>query len=285
MLKLAFSRGSEGIQGSPYIKLGPNSYLIFSTITMTPTGFKYLIYTNGQLEEGDRNQQENGSFFTNMIFKGTEDGPSMGISADFKRNPHYPAALAVRDLIAPYLNEKNEFPPTAMPALADDIIRYNNDDPEILKRVKGIEKEKRTRKVKTLLVKAKKEKVEKKPKKEKKAGKKVKAKKPVKKAKKVVKKVKKVVKKATKKPVKKATKKPVKKAKKVTKKVKVVKTKKPVKKVKKAVKKTKTPMRKAAKGRKSTKRGKRKEWKSVRRVIRCISGRKKDSSQVTPVSL
>jgi len=228
MLKLAFSRGSEGVQGSPYIKLGPNSYLIFSTITMTPTGFKYLIYTNGQLEEGDRNQQENGSFFTNMIFKGTEDGPSMGISADFKRNPHYPLALAVRDLIAPYLNEKNEFPPTAMPALADDIIRFNNDDPEILKRIKGVEKETRTRKTKRIPVtKAKKEKVEK-PKKEKKAGKKVRAKKPVKKVKKVVKKVK------------------------------VIKTKKPVKKAKKVVKKTKTPMRKAAKGRKSTKRGKKK---------------------------
>jgi len=254
MLKLAFSRGSEGVQGSPYIKLGPNNYLIFSTTTMTPTGFKYFVYTNGQLEEGDRNQQDNGSFITNMVFKGTDEEKSMGISAEFKRNPYYPLALTVRDLIAPYLNEKNEFPPAAMPALADDIIRFNNNDPEILKRIKGVEKETRTRKKKSLLV--KKEVVEK-TKKEKKAGKKVKAKKPVKKAKKakkVVKKVKKVVKKATKKPVKKA-KKVVKKS---VKKVKVVKTKKPVKKAKKVVKKVKTPMRKAAKGRKSTKRGKKK---------------------------
>jgi len=227
MLKLAFSRGSEGVQGSPYIKLGPNSYLIFSTITMTPTGFKYLIYTNGKLEEGDREPRNNGSFFTNMIFKGTDEEKSMGISDDFKRNPHYPLALAVRDLIEPYLNEKNEFPPTAMPALADDIIRYNNGDPEILKRIKPLGKKTRTRKVKTLLV--KKEKVEKKPKKEKKASKKVKTQKPVKKAKKVVKKE--------------------------AKKVKAVKTKKPVKKAKKVVKKVKSPMRKAAKGRKSTKRG------------------------------
>lgn len=256
MLKLAFSKGSEGVQGSPYIKLGPNGYLIFSTVTMTPGGFKYLIFSDAALEEGDKTKQNSGSFITNMIFKGTDEDKSMGLSSNFKRNPYYDQALAVRDLIAPYLTERSEFPQTAMPALADDIIRFNNDDPEILKRIKGDVKEKRTRKSKRIPIqKAKKEKVSK-PKKEKKVKKTKKAKKVVKKVK-ATKKVKKTkATKKVKKVVKKTPKKATKKVKTVTKKVKVVKTKKPVKKVTK--KKVKAPMRKAAKGRKSTKRGKRK---------------------------
>ena len=130
-MKLAFSCGAEGVKGSPYVEFDRTNMLIFSTITANDRGIRFLIYSNQPLIGGSRG--ENLNFITTMQMKGTEDAPTMGLPGYFKKLPYYQNGTidALREMMEKYLLETGEFPFSAFPMLAEDIVNWNEKHPEL----------------------------------------------------------------------------------------------------------------------------------------------------------
>jgi hypothetical protein len=262
-MRLAFSKGSEGIKGSPYVEFDEGNRFIFSMLTAGDKGIKYLLYSN-QFMNGDGRQRDNLSFFTTMYMKGTEELPTMGLPSYFKRLPYYQNGTvdALKDILAKYLTGDGIFPFEAFPKLAEDIVKWNEKNPDLAgtievkdtKRLIRPRKERKSRLVEPDGSEGDSGEPAEEPEKK---GRKPRADKGKKRVEEKPKKKKKTRKTRSDKGKKKVEKKPKKvKKTKASKTIKVVKKPKKVKKSK-ASNKVKVPMRKAAKGKKKAKRGKR----------------------------
>lgn len=130
-MKLAFSKGGADMKGSPYVEFDDTNRFIFSMTTSTEKGIKYLIYSNQSLNGG--RQRENLSFITTMRMKGTSESPTLGLPNYFKRNPYYQNGTvdALKEMIGKYLDENDIFPFSAFPKLAEDIVKWNDENPDL----------------------------------------------------------------------------------------------------------------------------------------------------------
>ena len=237
-------------KGSPYVELDEHNRFIFSRLTANERGIKYLLYTNTPLNNDKLTVRARDNWFTTMFFKNPTNGKvngtagtNLGIPHSFKSNVFWKNGTVslLRKMIGKHLLPTGEFPETAFPALAEDIVKYNRladgDKKKLAQLIKDEEKKEGEKPGKKSTQKQKKEKREK-PKKERKQKpeRKEKQEKPKKE-----KKAKKIVKKKTRKVKAKA---------------------KPKKKTKKVVKKTKKTKKAKKPSNKNTKRGKHKQAKS-----------------------
>ncbi len=143
-MKLGFSQA----KGSPFISFDERNHFIFSMLTANERGIKYLIYTNAVLNGGP-SPRENLNFITNMKMKGSTNDPTMGLPNYFKRNPYYINGTvdALREMIEKYLTENDLFPMDAFPKLAEDIVKWNTEHPELTGEFSAESKTKRPMKV------------------------------------------------------------------------------------------------------------------------------------------
>ncbi|HRR48722.1 MAG TPA: hypothetical protein P5293_02045 [Bacteroidales bacterium] len=161
-------------KGSPYIELDDHNRFIFSRLTANENGIKYILYTNAPLN-GEMPVRARDNWFTTTYFKNVKNGKmpgapatNLGIPHSFKSNIYWKNGTisVLRKMIAKYLLPTGEFPESAFPALAEDIVKYNRladkDKKKLVEYVRNEEKkEEEEEEIKKPEKKIKKEKVKK----------------------------------------------------------------------------------------------------------------------------